>query len=110
MPQSSCSQNRNNITLKQFYHFKRLVLFKYFRKLRNRKYRFTIRGQRRMELLYEKLGIDPGHGRLVLSPLCPQDDLSVYESSPGRVPILQEIGYTGVNLCQLWTLSLFSTV
>lgn len=61
-----------------------------------------------MELFSEKLGVHPGCGRPVLSPLCPQDDLSVYHSS-GIVPSLQEIEYTGIDLCQLLTLPLFST-
>lgn len=110
LPRGSFGQKRYYSTLKQFQHFQRLVLFQYFWKLRNWKYRFTICGQRRVELLSEKLGIHPGCGRPVLSRLCHQDDLSVYHSSPGRDPSRQEIGYTGIDLCQLLTLSLFFTV
>jgi len=105
---SSFSRNGNNSTLKQFQHFKRLVLFKDFRKLRNWKYKFTVCGQRRVELFSEKAGIHPGCGRRILSPLCPQEGLSVYQSSPGIVPSLQETGCAGINLYQL--LSLFSAV
>lgn len=73
-------------------------------------HRFTICGQRRVELLSQKLGIHPGCGRPVLSSLCHQDSLRVNHSSPGRDPGWQDIGCTGIDLCQLLTLSLFFSV
>lgn len=50
----------------------------------------------------EKLGICPGCGRPVLSPLCPLDESCL-------LCVVPWMRYTRVDLCQLSTLSLFST-